>query len=107
LIAKSVGNEIVKTCSWGELFVSSCENIIKGSDVEFQIRSGMSGWITGDQENRSVMSDEQFNRIKFRFVGRRLVVIELVSRTYRGENREVRVWKLTDYGQAQYGLLMP
>jgi hypothetical protein len=97
-----------KAFTVGQLFVKIAEIIVSGNNTDYGISNGirkeiydgygMVQWAEGSPE---------FARILLILYGKELVdfahTIELDS---AGKRDELRRWKLTDYGQRQYGLLM-
>jgi hypothetical protein len=108
-ISRLIGNREV---TYGEIFSFACEKILGGYDIEKNIERQICRWIIGQRRylpptRGPFIADGQFEKIKLRFVGRRLIEIFYKLQMEYGEERSVLAWKLTTYGQEQYGLLMP
>jgi hypothetical protein len=89
-----------KEVTWGDLFVFICKQILNGDDTEREIEQSL---ITELLKQRNDPIQYYvigiFENIKFKLIGRRLIDVT------KSDDVEI-IWKLTDFGQEQFGILM-
>jgi hypothetical protein len=117
--AKNDPNEVERsaTATWGHLFVEIAEQILNNrnsyDDLESMMLTAITGSLGTDQYSH-FNGDMSFTRITMRLYGWGLIEFDTVTSsptsvtgTSLALDHKIRILKLTEYGQKQYGLLMP